>query len=333
MPETLCAKAAPPPLAVLPAFSESTVWAAFGDGWQHIHGNFRELGFSVEWHDFTAKEDLDWAPSFHSGGIEICLNLAGRARVQDGARGLEFSALTAGFYGQSTGKLSAERRGGERHQFITVELSRAFLAQHLSPASPHLHWRLAGFVEGSLDTYLSEPIRLTNEQQQVVKSLRHPPVQEAAQRMWYHAKALEIAALFLYQAPSGEELFCQRQKRHNQDRVQKVIDILKARLSEPLTLEEIGKSVGCSHFHLSRIFSQETGQSIFQCLRRLRLDRAAEMLRERKWTITQIALEVGYSSASHFSTAFHEAFGCCPGLYPLVTDTQKSSREQQAIGA
>jgi AraC-like DNA-binding protein len=38
-------------------------------------------------------------------------------------------------------------------------------------------------------------------------------------------------------------------------------------------------------------------------------------------------MEVGYSSLSHFSQTFHETFGCCPGLYPLRTTTQKREHE------
>jgi len=76
------------------------------------------------------------------------------------------------------------------------------------------------------------------------------------------------------------------------------------------------------YFYLSRIFSQEMGRGIFQYLRALRLERAADLLREGKMNVTQAALAVGYSSPSHFSTAFHEAYGCCPGLYPLRTTSQ-----------
>jgi len=43
--------------------------------------------------------------------------------------------------------------------------------------------------------------------------------------------------------------------------------------------------------------------------------------------VTEAALEVGYNSLSHFSSAFHETFGCCPGLYPLKTPTQKAGSD------
>jgi hypothetical protein len=43
---------------------------------------------------------------------------------------------------------------------------------------------------------VSEPIRLSNEQQQLVLSFRRPPVFQAAQRLWYRAKVLEVVGGF-----------------------------------------------------------------------------------------------------------------------------------------
>jgi len=83
-------------------------------------------------------------------------------------------------------------------------------------------------------------------------------------------------------------------------------------------LEEIGREAGCSPFYLSRIFSKEMGMTIPQFLRQIRMERAAELLRSGKYNVTEAALEVGYNSLSHFSTAFHATFGCCPGLYPII---------------
>jgi AraC-like DNA-binding protein len=302
-------------------FSESVAWAEVSKGWQHLHGGFRELGYSIEWHDFTSKKDIDWSPSFHPGGVEICLNLQGEGVVGREGAALEFGALTAGFYLQNEPKLTGVRKAGQ-HQFITVELSIAFLARHFVPGEAGLHPRLAKVLKDRPDPEVSEVIRLTSEHQQMITTLRHPPVTAAAHRMWYHAKALEVAAALFY-PPMGGDLFCQRQKRQSQDRIQKVIFILRENLSEPPSLVEIGRRVGCSHFYLSRLFTRETGKTIFQYLRQLRMDRAAELLKEGRLNVTQVSLEVGYTSPSHFSMAFHETFGCCPGLYPLTTTTQR----------
>ena len=245
------------------------------------------------------------------------MNLTGHGAVQAGDRRLELAPDTAGFYCQSEAGLRGSRTGRQRHRFLTVELSAGFLTRHIAPKENGLPPPLQAFLAGRTAAAVSAPFRLSFEHQHLVTSLNRPPVSVAARRLWYHAKALEIAAAVLYQPAATGELFCQRYQRQNHERVQRVIAVLTENLAEPLTLEEIGRRVGCSQFYLSRIFSQEMGRSIFQYLRALRMERAAELLCAGKLNVTQVALEVGYASPSHFSTAFHETFGCCPGLYPL----------------
>jgi len=125
------------------------------------------------------------------------------------------------------------------------------------------------------------------------------------------------------QPPPEQELFCTRQQRLAQERVEQVVFLLKQNLADPPGLEELGRKVGCSHFYLSRIFSARIGKTIPQYLRQLRMEKAAELLRSGEYNVTEVALELGYNSLSHFSAAFHETFGCCPGLYPLKTPTQR----------
>jgi AraC-like DNA-binding protein len=307
-------------------FSETKAWESVGAGWRQLHGNYRELGFSFEWHDFTARREVDWGQSFHPGSIEICLNLAGQGRVSEGTRTLSFAPLTAGFYCQERARLRATRDSSERHQFLTVELAPPFLRKHLAGNEANLHPIVQNILRGKETVALSEIIRLTADHQQLIGSLRHPPVFASAQLIWYQAKTLELMAAFLFRAPPEKEFFCQRQKRLSQDRVDRVIAILKNNLVEPLALEVLGKEVGCSSFYLSRIFSQQMGKTISQFIRQLRMEKAAELLRDGKLNVTQVAMEVGYASSSHFSVAFHETFGCCPGLYPLATPTQLSGR-------
>ena len=323
------AKAAPvqtTPSGPPSAFSEKPAWAPVGAGWRQLHGSYHELGFSFEWHDFTAQTSVDWGRSFHPGSVEICLNLSGRGRITDGTREMIFAPLTAGFYRQGATSLTAGREPGERHQFLTVELSPEFLRAHLTENDANLHPMAREVLQGGESVSMSEINRLTAEQQQSVGSLRHPPVFASAQRLWYQAKTLEVMAGFLYCAPAGKEFFCHRQQRLSQDRVDRVIVILKKNLAEPPSLEALGTQVGCSSFYLSRIFSQQMGKTISQYLRQLRMERAAELLRASQLNVTEVAMEVGYASSSHFSTAFHETFGCCPGLYPLATPAQRSKQ-------
>jgi AraC-like DNA-binding protein len=303
------------PRSAVTEFTEAPAWRGVGNGWRPLHGGFREMGFSIEWHDFETADDLDWATSFHPCGVEICLNLSGRGEVRAAGRCLELHPCSAGFYLQGQSRLSGVRRGGERHQFITVEFSGEFIARHVAPKEAGLHPCLKSMFRQVPEAAVSEASPLTSEQRELIHDLQSAPPGDAGRRMWSLGKALELASALFYPPAADGEFFCQRQKRLNHERVQKVIAILKENLAAPPSLEVIGRRVGCSQFHLSRIFSEQMGCGIFQHLRVLRMERAEALLRESDLTITQIALEVGYSSPSHFTTTFRNTYACCPGLY------------------
>jgi AraC-like DNA-binding protein len=309
------------PIAGAP-FSEIPAWSAIGAGWRPLFGNYRELGFSFEWHDFTCAEDFDWARTFHPGSVELCLNLDGTGILNDGQQAVELPARAFSFYFQGDPPLVAVRHANQRHRFITVEFSPKFLEEHFRSQAENLHPLLRGVVQQELRaSQVASPERIGTTLLQLVESLRHCPVFKPAQEMWFRSKALEVGSQLFFR-PAGGELLCTRTQRAARERVERARAILRDKLIEPPSLEELGRLVGCSPFYLSRQFSTETGLTIQQYVQQVRMERAAELLRTGKCNVTEAALSVGYNSLSHFSTVFRETFGCCPGLYPLKTPTQ-----------
>ena len=308
-----------------PVLREQPFWHTAGASWRRLAGDFSEAGFSFEWHEWHAQRDLKWAESFHPNSVEICLNLQGSGWV--GAEGvrMDLGPETVGFFVCNGIPLAAERKAGELHQFLSVEFGIRFLETRLGSHSNHLQALIRQCLElGRSFAGLSGATPLTHRHRDLLNSLLHPPVLASAQRLWYEIKALEFATEFFFAAIEGETL-CTRAQKLAAERVARAKEILAANLADPPTLEDLGHQVACSHFYLSRTFTRETGLTISQWLRRARLERAAELLRSRRCNVTEAALEVGYSSLSHFSEAFHEMYGCCPGLYPLRTGTQQKS--------
>ncbi len=85
-------------VSAAPPFSEAGAWRDVGAGWQPLFGSFRGVGYSIEWHDFLAKREFDWAASFHPGCVELCLNLEGHGFVEGRGGRTEFAPDTVGFY-------------------------------------------------------------------------------------------------------------------------------------------------------------------------------------------------------------------------------------------
>jgi len=84
--------------------------------------------------------------------------------------------------------------------------------------------------------------------------------------------------------------------------------------AEPLTLERMAREAGLSRFHLLRAFRATFGETPAEHLRRVRLARAKELL-GRGAGVTEVCLEVGFSSVGSFSTLFSRAVGQSPDAF------------------
>src|ERR1041385_4211133 len=101
-----------------------------------------------------------------------------------------------------------------------------------------------------------------------------------------------------------------RDRNHHAERVNRVIDYIGAHLDSKLSLTRLS-NVGCfSPFHFHRIFQAVTGETLNNHVRRVRLERAALLLRSAPdKRITDVALEVGFPGVAEFSRAFKTHFG------------------------
>lgn len=85
--------------------------------------------------------------------------------------------------------------------------------------------------------------------------------------------------------------------------------------TQPISRSDIAEAVGVSEAYLSQIFSQEIGISPLECLNRLRIQRAREMLRSTGESVTNIAAKVGFDDPAYFSRVFRKLNGCSPLAY------------------
>jgi AraC-like DNA-binding protein len=309
---------------------ESPAWAQVKEGWRQLYGSFARQGVSVENHEFRAGHSLDWGRSFHPDSVELCLNLRGTGTVRDRRTAVSYLPHTVGFYCNADADLEAKRTRGEVHSFITVELSRPYVRAQVRSMEDALHPALRRWLEDKGGSAAAVGA-MSPGQEVTFQALRQPPVPVAAQKLWYQAKTLELLSQVLFQAEPPEEFFCQRQKRVARERVERTAAILRTHLAEPPDIEALGTQVGCSSFYLSRIFSKEMGMTIPQYLRQVRIEKAAELLLSGRHNVTEAAMEVGYSSLSHFSKAFCTTIGCCPALFPSATALVEKFRARKGF--
>ncbi|GIQ67035.1 hypothetical protein PACILC2_56030 [Paenibacillus cisolokensis] len=87
-----------------------------------------------------------------------------------------------------------------------------------------------------------------------------------------------------------------------------------------LTLYRIAEHVGRPEKYISQLFKERTGENLSDCLERIRLDKAAELLLQSDLTIEEIAFSVGYNSAHSFRRAFKRLRGLSPSAYRSASE-------------
>lgn len=113
-------------------------------------------------------------------------------------------------------------------------------------------------------------------------------------------------------------------------RINRVTDYMDAHIEKPLTLEELATVSHFSKFHFSRIFWGYTGETPFEYLTRLRMEKAASILKMHLHEpIIQVALKCGYTDKSVFSRNFRSHFKVAPSLYRK--SRQQNSNNSQLV--
>ena len=97
--------------------------------------------------------------------------------------------------------------------------------------------------------------------------------------------------------------------------VDKAIQQMQAQLERELSVQDIGKMVDLSPTHLTKGFRELMGHSPMAYLRRLRMLKARELLRDPSLTIKEIAHRVGYGDPGRFSKSFQEFDGLAPSMF------------------
>lgn len=95
--------------------------------------------------------------------------------------------------------------------------------------------------------------------------------------------------------------------------VEQIVNYFEDHFSEKISLDQIAENMYLSPFYISKIFKSETGEAPIRHLINIRLDKAKELL-EQGWTgsIQEVAAEVGYDDAYHFSKLFKKRYGVSP---------------------
>ena len=96
---------------------------------------------------------------------------------------------------------------------------------------------------------------------------------------------------------------------------EKVIAYVESKLYEPLTIAEVCQQFSLSRSSLQLLFKNTVNHSPKKYISEMKLEKSCQMLRENKYTVSEIASRLGYSSIHYFSNAFHQKYHISPSEY------------------
>lgn len=119
-------------------------------------------------------------------------------------------------------------------------------------------------------------------------------------------------------------------QRNYAERFGAVFSYLDRHFAEDLTLEDVAAVAGFSKFHFSRTFKQLSGCNFYEYLCHRRIKSSEALLMKPELSISQIALQSGFSSVSTFNRTFKKLKGCTPTQYRGMFQIRLDNHEQGA---
>jgi AraC-like DNA-binding protein len=98
----------------------------------------------------------------------------------------------------------------------------------------------------------------------------------------------------------------------DREKIVKAREVLLQHIGEPLTIKELSRKVAINECYLKKGFKEMFGTTIFDFYQSQRMEHARYLLYEKGLSVTEVSVMLGYSSISHFSTAFKKHTGLKP---------------------
>jgi AraC family transcriptional regulator len=214
-------------------------------------------------------------------------------------------------------KHNASRSCGERVESLDVlsfHFAPAQLSQFVKPKNANtLSDNVLNFEHPSSFTKI---LPLCGKTRMVLEALLNNSYTGSLENIFINAQ-MQMLLLYSLDCMLGEkevESFSCKFLANEADR-EKIIrsrEILLQHIGEPITIKELSRKVAINECYLKKGFKEMFGTTIFDFYQSQRMEHAKYLLYEKGLNVTEVSLMLGYSSISHFSTAFKKHTGLKP---------------------
>lgn len=146
----------------------------------------------------------------------------------------------------------------------------------------------------------------------ILAAVKHCAENNCLHRIFLAAKMLELLFLDIEQLKGMEEAMRPVVRTEDLEKLQLARTLIAKDIQSPCSLIELAHKVGLNDFKLKKGFKEAFGTTVFGHLYDLRMEKAKAMLATARYTISDVAHEIGYKNAHHFTAAFKKKYGYLP---------------------
>lgn len=207
-------------------------------------------------------------------------------------------------------------RGGQTHTMVRLDLHKQHVPELIVGCEAELSLPLRQtLLSSSSSPRHAARKTISPSLEFLVRQALQCPYRGVTRRLFMEGKALEIFACELEEF-SG----CSRKEPTSRDireveRLHHARHILEEEFAEPPSLLELAHRIGTNDFKLKRGFRDVFGITVFEYVRKLRMEKARSLLEAGELSVTEVALAAGYGHFGYFASLFKKTFGVLPSHY------------------
>lgn len=157
---------------------------------------------------------------------------------------------------------------------------------------------------------------LNPNESMVLNQIFHYGLHSSLEKLYSRGKVYELISLYFHKSDKDGIQNCPfLEDEANVEKIQKAKQILIESMTEPPTLTQLAHQIHLPIQHLKDGFKHIYGETVFAYLLNYKMEFARKLLTTKKYNISEVSFEVGYSTPSHFIAAFKKKFGITPKRY------------------
>ncbi|MCH7398584.1 AraC family transcriptional regulator [Belliella sp. DSM 107340] len=245
--------------------------------------------------------------------VNFCLKGKLRYNLKENNKTIyQINPLTANFIYYKCDEIAIENESVDGFEVLVFNIHLGFLEKNF----PDFYLRIADFIEkikhGQGESFSPNNISISTTLRAMIQDFTTKRYSGCFLSHYVELKTLEFVILLMNEFDNIHDFKKSPLSEMDLEKMNLAKEILIQRMSNPPSLKDLANMVGTNEFDLKKKFKEAFGMTAFALLQDYKMELARKKLMETDLKIVEIAEELGYNHATHFTSAFKKAFGILP---------------------